>query len=87
MMRPRSSDRTAGYADQLARLGADIRARRRGLRWTQRRLSDEAGVVQSVISRVEKGAPGRRGCHISTLVAVVDALGCELVLSELRAQG
>jgi predicted transcriptional regulator len=82
----RSGGRTASYAAQLARLGAHIRARRRALRWTQKRLAAEAGVVQSVISRVEKGAPGGRGCHISTLVAVVVALRCELVLQPEEAE-
>lgn len=83
--RSRSRDRTSWYAPALARLGGHIRERRMELGWSQTRLAEEAGVVQSVISRLEQGAPGRRGCHISTLIAVVDALECELVLKKPEA--
>lgn len=43
---------------QLARLGADLRASRKRRRWTQARLGEAIGVVQSTISDMELGRGG-----------------------------
>ena len=44
--------------EQLARLGAEIRASRRRRQLTQRRLGERAGLAQGTVSRLERGHGG-----------------------------
>jgi transcriptional regulator with XRE-family HTH domain len=51
-------------------LGATIRAARRERGWSQEELGFEAGLSQSVISRIERGRPASRGARLK----IFDAL-------------
>ncbi|MHC6595177.1 type II toxin-antitoxin system Y4mF family antitoxin [Arthrobacter sp. C152] len=57
------------------RLAAEVRARRRVLRLTQRDLADMAGVSERFVRFVEQGKPS---IQLDSLVAVLDTLGLEL---------
>lgn len=69
--------------DYLA-LGANIRARRKALRWTQEKLAEKAEMEPSNVSHIERGATK---VSLPTLVSIANALGMsmdELLYDSLR---
>lgn len=58
-----------------AKLGEQIRRLRLDRRWSQRRLADEAGVVQQNLSLYERGLTNPR---LETLARLADALDAEV---------
>lgn len=57
-------------------LGKQICRQRQSLLLSQEKLSELAGLTQSVISRIERGG----GCNLRTLEAIAKALGCKLLI-------
>ena len=64
-------------------IGHALRQARRRMKWTQRQLSENSGIRQETISRVENGSPGTR---LETLFDLCAALNLELIITE-RSQG
>ena len=73
MAKPRRRDR--GRSDAISDRFA---ARRYQLGLTQLELADLAGVSRSSVQAIEAG---RRSVQFDVVVAVADALGCDLVLT------
>ncbi|GAB5080643.1 hypothetical protein ARTHROSP310_37930 [Arthrobacter sp. AD-310] len=65
-------------------LAGEIRARRRGLRLTQRDLADMAGVSERFVRFVEQGKPS---VQLDSLLAVLETLGLELQVATRRRGG
>lgn len=66
-----------------ADLAAAIRRRRREKNWTQQELGDHAGLAAKHISRVETGTHEPK---ISTMLAILAALGLDLYLEDRSAR-
>lgn len=60
-------------------VGENIRRHRNAAGWSQKKLSEKAGVSQRVISNLEQGG-GAGSSSIGTLEAVADALGIPVFL-------
>ena len=72
----RQEPETAAVPTALAaRLGDQIRRLRLERHWSQRRLAEEAGVVQQNLSMYERGATNPR---LETLTRLADALDAEV---------
>lgn len=65
-------------------LATEIRARRKGLRLTQRDLADMAGVSERFVRFVEQGKPS---VQLDSLLAVLETLGLELQIATRRRRG
>ena len=74
MERPAPPDPSSdGSPDErLRRFGASVRARRRGLGWSQERLAEAAGLDQTYVSGIETG---RRNPTLRVVLRLADALG------------
>lgn len=75
MTRSSSSRRRA--QDQGARIGADVRLARTTLALSGQQVAARAGVAWFTVNRVELGDPG---VSVSTLCAVAESVGLDLVL-------
>ncbi|MDQ2688718.1 MAG: hypothetical protein M3Y29_00400 [Chloroflexota bacterium] len=73
----RSSSSRRRSADQVSKVGADVRLSRSTNGMTVRQAADRAGVAWSTQARVELGDPG---VTVETLCAVTEAVGLDLVL-------
>lgn len=60
-------------------IGESIRAIRLRKKMTQQELSDESGVGVAKIGRIERGD---RPCRLKEVIAVLDALGYDLVIEK-----
>lgn len=60
-------------------LNQALRSRRKELGWTQQELGHRAGLAAKHVSRIENGTHEPK---VSTLFALVSALGLELTLGE-----
>ncbi len=60
-------------------LGDEIRRRRRAIGWSQQVLADRAGVGRPWLSQVEGG---KRTAEIGRTLAVLDALGAMIRISD-----
>lgn len=74
--------RTATAAEELRRLGADIRAQRKRLRVSSIATAEVAGVSRVTLHRIEKGEPG---VAIGAWVRVMQALGLQLSAGPVQA--
>ena len=58
-------------------LGAALRARRKALRWTQKKLAEESGVSRVTISSLENA---QRTCDITTFLLLCETMGLRVTL-------
>ena len=59
-------------------VGTAVRMRREDLGWTQRKLSEETGLPQSHISRIERGKLAATGYTIAKLAKALGVRRCDL---------
>lgn len=50
-------------------------------KWTQSQMAQATGVPSKTIANIESGVSGGR---IDTLLKIVDAMGCEIIIRERR---
>lgn len=65
-------------------LGARLRLRRESLGLSQGEVASRAGVTRQLVSRIEHGHPR---AELGGVIAVVRALGAEVLLVDLPHQG
>ena len=84
MQRPEPR-RTERAADARLAFGRAIRALRRYHGWTQQVLETRSGLDQTVISRLETGAP--IGMRFSRILDLLDAMGVDRIAFKTRWEG
>jgi transcriptional regulator with XRE-family HTH domain len=77
--------RTERAADARLAFGRGIRALRRYHGWTQQGLENRSGLDQTVISRLETGAP--IGMRFTRILDVLDAMGVDRIAFKTRWEG
>jgi DNA-binding XRE family transcriptional regulator len=51
---------------------------------TQKKIGEQSGLTQQVISRIEKGSTDDRSPTLRTVFCYLDAIDCELVITKKR---
>ncbi|HEX8024708.1 MAG TPA: helix-turn-helix transcriptional regulator, partial [Candidatus Limnocylindrales bacterium] len=76
---------TSGAADARIAFGRAIRALRLYHGWTQAQLEFRSGIDQTIISRIETGAP--LGMRFTRLLVLLDAMGVDRIAFKTRWEG